>query len=42
MKLISDKKIAKIKELAKKGMSQRNIAKKIGFSRSAVYYHLKK
>jgi biotin operon repressor len=41
-KILSDKKIARIKELSKKGLSQRAIAKKVGCSRSAVWYRLQK
>ena len=35
-------KIKRIKELSKKKFSQRQIAKKIGCSRSAVFYWLNK
>jgi len=42
MKKLVKKQIEKIQSLSKKGMSQRAIAKEVGCSRSAVYYHLNK
>jgi hypothetical protein len=42
MKKLDKKQIEKIKKLSSKGMSQRAIAKEVGCSRSAVYYHLNK
>jgi transposase len=42
MKNLTPAKIAKIKKLAKKGLSQREIAKKIKCSRSTVWYWLSK
>ena len=41
-KLLSQKKIQRIKDLSLKGLSQREVAKKVGCSRSAVFYHLNK
>jgi biotin operon repressor len=37
---LTKEQIAKIKELNKKGMSERAIAREIGCSRSAVWHHL--
>jgi len=42
MKKLTPIKIAKIKMLAYKGLSQREIAKKVRCSRSAVWYQLSK
>lgn len=42
MKKLTNKVIAKIKSLSKKGMSERAIAKLVGCSRSAVWYQLQK
>lgn len=38
-KKITEAKIKKIRELAKKGLSERAIAKKVGCSRSSVNFH---
>jgi len=40
MKKLTAKKVAKIKALHKKGMSERAIAKEVRCSRSAVWYHV--
>lgn len=37
---LTNKQIERIKAWTKKGLSQRETAKKVGCSRSAVYYHL--
>lgn len=42
MKKLTEKKIAKILALRKKGLSERAIAKQVGCSRSAVNYQLQK
>lgn len=44
MKKLSSKQIARIKALHNKGkgMSERAIAREVGCSRSAVWYHVKK
>ena len=41
-KKLTNKQIERIFSLSQKGLSQREIAKKIGRSRSAVWYHLTK
>ena len=41
-KKLSQNQIKRIKELHIKGFSEREIAKKIGCSRSSVWYHLQK
>jgi biotin operon repressor len=42
MKKLTEKQIAKIKALHKKGKSERAIAEEIGCSRSTVWYQLQK
>jgi len=42
MKKLTKQQIAKIYLLAIDGLSERKIAKKVGCSRSAVWYHLQK
>lgn len=39
---LTQKQVEKIKALHSKGLSERDIAKKLGCSRSTVWYHLQK
>ncbi len=42
VKTLTVAQVSKIRSLANKGLSQREIGKRVGCSRSAVYYHLTK